>query len=122
MLFVDESAEAQWTKCLEKSKGDEYSEAAVKFAEKLASLLEEEIKASRHSQTPEETIAKTAEKASQSAADIYDVTGFQYGWAVGALAQVWFYGKELKAWHNRKYDHDGPGVANPAVIVVQEGA
>lgn len=120
MLFINEEAELEWMNCLEKSKDDEYSETTMKFAEKLASILEKEIHSSRYISTPSETIAKTAEKASQNASDIFDVTGFQYGWAIGALSKVWFYGKELRAWHNHRYDYDGDGVVNPAIITIAD--
>lgn len=41
-----------------------------------------------------------------------------YGCAVSILSQCWEYGEYLRKWHNKKYDYDGGGAVNPAVITV----
>lgn len=46
------------------------------------------------------------------------ITGFMYGCAVSILSQCWEYGEYLRKWHNKKYDYDGDGAVNPAVITV----
>lgn len=52
-------------------------------------------------------------------ADTEGITGFMYGCAVSILSQCWEYGEYLRKWHNKKYDYDGDGAVNPAVITVR---
>lgn len=51
-------------------------------------------------------------------ADIYGITGFIYGCSVSILSSVWKYGNELRTQHNSKYDYQGDGVVNPAVLTI----
>lgn len=51
-------------------------------------------------------------------ADIEGITGFMYGAAVKVLSECWFYGEDLRKWHNKEYGHLGEGVVNPAVLSV----
>jgi len=41
-----------------------------------------------------------------------------YGCAVSILSQCWEYGEYLRKWHNKKYDYDGDGAVNPAIMTV----
>lgn len=41
-----------------------------------------------------------------------------YGCAVNILSSVWKYGEELRVQHNSKYNHNGEGVVNPAVLTI----
>jgi hypothetical protein len=50
--------------------------------------------------------------------DIEGITWFMYGCAVSILSQVRKYGEELKKWHNKKYNHEWEGVANPALLTI----
>lgn len=47
------------------------------------------------------------------------ISGFMYGAAVNVLSHYWKHGEELKNWHNGKYNHNGPGVVNPALLTVK---
>ena len=51
-------------------------------------------------------------------ADIYGVTDFMYGCAVGILSSVWKYGEELRVKHNLEYNYKGDGVVNPAILML----
>ena len=45
-----------------------------------------------------------------------------YGCAVSILSECWEYGEELRKWHNKKYNHGGDGVVNPAVLTIKGDA
>ena len=53
-------------------------------------------------------------------ADTEGVTGFMYGCAVGILSKCWEYGEELRKWHNKKYDYEGDGIVNPAILKISK--
>lgn len=36
------------------------------------------------------------------------------------ISQGWEYGEYLKKWHNKKYDYDGKGVVNPALMRISK--
>ncbi len=55
---------------------------------------------------------------SSSLADIYGITGFMYGCAVSTLSSVWKYGKELRVKYNSKFNYNGEGVVNPAILTL----
>ncbi len=61
--------------------------------------------------------ADNADRLSREA-DTEGITGFMYGCAVSILSQYWEYGEYLRKWHNKKYDYDGGGAVNPAVMTV----
>ena len=42
-----------------------------------------------------------------------------HGMAVSILSRHWAHGDELKDWHNKKYNHKGDGVVNPAVMTLK---
>ena len=89
------------------SKND-YSRAVVRYMERWADMMETAIAGGA-------TVAQAAEGAEQEA-NTEGITGFQYGCAVGALARFWTHGEELRQWHNHRYDYDGQGTVNPAIL------
>ena len=76
-----------------------------------------EEKIDNSSDCPMKVIVDNAEKLSRDA-DTEGITGFMYGYAVNILSREWKYGDELRRWHNRKYDYDGEGTVNPAILTV----
>lgn len=64
--------------------------------------------------------------ATSSEADLEGMSGFSYGIAVGAIAEQWKFGDQLRRWHNHKYQlgnegdeaNDTGGVLNPAMLVI----
>jgi hypothetical protein len=101
------------------TSGDGYSLGVVTYAERWASMMEEEMKAGF-------SIADCAKKTSH-AADTEGITGFMYGCAVSALAEFWEHGEELRRWHNldtqirdegERANRDGT-VLNPAMLTLK---
>ena len=89
-----------------------YGSAVFRYAERWADMMEERI-------VNGEKIEDIAEKTSFEA-DTECITGFMYGCAVKILSKCWEYGEELRKWHNKKYDYDGNGVVNPAVLKISK--
>lgn len=89
---------------------DSYSLAVVDFAKRWAELMESEIANGAK-------LVDVADRTSTEA-DTDGVTGFMYGCAVSALFQLWEHGNELRMWHNKKYNYDGEGIVNPAIITI----
>jgi len=48
----------------------------------------------------------------------FGITGNQYAHAVRVLAHYWILGEPLRRRHNKKYNHNGEGVVNPAILHV----
>jgi len=91
-----------------------YCKAALRYLENWAELMESEIKKGKK-------LEDIAEKTS-NIADTEGITGFQYGWAVSILAEIWEYGEQLRKWHNSKYGQpDSKGTINPAVLNIKIG-
>ena len=90
---------------------DPYGSAVFRYAERWANLMEEKI-------TEGYKLEDIAESTSHQA-DIEGITGFMYGAAVSILSQCWQYGEELRKWHNKQYNYEGDGVANPAILVIE---
>ena len=97
------------------NNSDPYGTAIFTYAERWAEMLESLI--DKNSDV-EKVIAENAEKTSREA-DTEGITGFMYGEAVGILALAWKYGDYLRKWHNSKYNHDGDGVVNPAILHIK---
>ena len=92
-----------------------YAGSAVYFAEHWANCMENGIEHGRRL----EDIADDCEAEVDGMMGRYGVTGFQYGWAVGLLAQVWEYGDQLRIWHNAKYGVESEtGTVNPAIMTI----
>ncbi|AID17774.1 hypothetical protein JBP901_gp062 [Bacillus phage JBP901] len=106
MKVVDEKVYEDW-----KAKNtDGYGSGIFRYAEKWANMMEEGIEKG-------DRIRDIASKLSHDA-DTEGITGFMYGAAVSVLSQCWVHGEELKKWHNKEYDYEGDGVANPALITI----
>ncbi|ALO79641.1 hypothetical protein HOBO_233 [Bacillus phage Hobo] len=106
MKIVDEKVYEDW----KEKNTDGYGAGIFRYAEKWANLMEEEI-------TKGSRIRDVAQKLSHDA-DTEGITGFMYGAAVSILSQCWVHGEELKKWHNKEYDYEGEGVANPALVTI----
>jgi hypothetical protein len=89
---------------------DGYGSACFRYAEHWADLMEKEIKKGND-------ISEIAESASHEA-DTEGITGFMYGMAVSILSLCWVHGEKLRLWHNKKYNHKGDGVVNPAILTI----
>lgn len=98
-----------------KKNNDFYGRGIIKYAEAFALLLE---KAISESEEPAEIVIENKAQQLSHDADKEGITGFMYGMAIGMLSEYWKYGEDLRKWHNKKYDHSGDGVVNPAVLVV----
>ena len=94
---------------------DGYSRACFTYAERWADMLENLIESCDDDVMT--IFAKNADRLSHEA-DVEGITGFMYGCAVSILSQCWRYGEELRKWHNKEYNYDGDGVANPAILSV----
>ena len=94
---------------------DGYGRACFTYVERWADMLENLIESS-----DEDVMTIFAENADRLSheADIEGITGFMYSCAVSILSQCWRYGEELRKWHNKKYNYDGDGVINPAVLSI----
>jgi hypothetical protein len=103
--------ESGWNKSVEVNK-DGYGKCVIDYADTWAKLMQEEI-------SKGSTVDKCAEECSHEA-DIYGITGFMYGCAVGLLSEAWEHGEHLRVWHNSKHNHNGNGVVNPAVLTIKK--
>lgn len=105
--FKNEVAKKEWD-ISRSNNQDSYGKGVVDFCERWANLMEMQITNGKKLTE----IASDTEKE----ADTDGITGFMYGCAIDTLSQVWKYGDELKAWHNRKYMYEGEGVVNPVIL------
>lgn len=95
---------------------DGYGSGVVRFAERWARLMQQRM-------SNGETIQDCAEDMSRLA-DSEGITGFMYGCAVHALANLWIHGEELRRWHNLDTQigtegetaNENGGVLNPAIL------
>lgn len=90
---------------------DGYSHGVIRYAERWAGLMEAVIAGGS-------TVAEAA-ATTEHQADTEGITGFQYGCAVNALAHFWAHGEDLRQWHNHKYDYEGQGTVNPAILTLE---
>lgn len=93
-----------------------YDRACFTYAERWAEMLENKIESS--TEDVMKVIVDNADKLSHEA-DTEGITGYMYGCAVSILSQYWKYGEYLRKWHNKKYNYDGDGVVNPAILTVK---
>lgn len=108
--------EAGWQKAVEANSDGFYGEAVIKYAERWADMMEERM---GEGDRLEDIAESTSDKA-----DTEGITGFQYGCAVGILAQVWEHGESLRRWHNLDTQignegeraNESGGVLNPALL------
>ena len=120
MRCKSDEASVLWQKTVEACSADGYSNAARKFTEAWADMMEQRLDAD-----PTLTVQDIAQSTSREA-DTQGITGAMYGWSVGCLAELWVYGEELRRWHNLNLSptqgamaNEKPGcVLNPAVVVI----
>lgn len=91
---------------------DPYGSAVFRYAERWADMMEERI-------ANGEKIEDIAKELSFKA-DTEGITGFMYGCVVGILSECWEYGEELRKCHNKKYDYEGDGIVNPAILKISK--
>lgn len=95
-------------------QSNSYGRACFTYAERWAEMIEVMIKEPGDAMN---IISTNANRLSHDA-DVEGITGFMYGCAVSILTQFWVYGEELRKWHNERYNYDGDGVVNPAVMSI----
>lgn len=111
-MKIREGMEQEYATFRDNNTQDGYSEGIINYAERWCDMMEREIK--------EGTSVAEAAALTEHTADTDGITGFMYGCAVQTLCQFWEYGEELRHWHNSKYDYEGSGVVNPAVITLPD--
>jgi hypothetical protein len=105
--LVDVDAFNEW-----KAKNtDDYGTVIFEYAVSWAKLMQVEMSQGK-------TIPECAEKTSFQLGFL-GITGFIYGAAVTILSACWKHGEALKSWHNKKYNHEGEGVVNPALLTIK---
>ena len=108
--FKNEQAAKEWAEWVKINSNDGYSLGVVTYATRWAKYMQHLMR--KHNKTVEDIAEQT-----RIVCDIDGATGFMYGQAVGALAQFWKYGDELKKWHNKQYGLENyEETVNPAVI------
>lgn len=93
------------------SNKDGYGGRIISYAREWAMLMQVEMANGKK-------LRDIAQQASHDA-DYDGITGFMYGAAVQMLSQCWKHGEELRKWHNKKYNQEGDGVVNPAVLTLK---
>ena len=104
MKLIDKSGWEQFASV----NNDPYGSCVVRYAERWANMMEEEMENGK-------SLIEIADTTSIKA-DTEGITGFMYGCAVSVLARVWEHGEELRKWHNKEYGYAGDGVVNPAIL------
>ena len=115
-MKIIEGKEKEYKEWFDKNS-DPYGRACFTYAERWAEKLENVIESS--TDEPMKAVIDNADRLSHEA-DVEGITGFMYGCAVNILSQCWKYGEELRKWHNKKYNHEGDGVVNPAVFTISK--
>lgn len=112
-IISGEEAMQRW----EETNSDGYGAAILSYAKRWALLIQAEAKEKGYETIDFNVILEIADECSHFA-DIEGITGFMYGAAVSVLVSTWKYGKELRKWHNKEYNHEGEGVVNPALLTI----
>lgn len=107
----DKKKQEEWENCKAINSKDGYSNCVIDYTILWAQYMEYLMA------TQDKKVADVWDRSSHSA-DIYGITGFMYGCAVSILSSVWKYGEELRMQHNSKYNHEGDGVVNPAILTI----
>ena len=89
---------------------DPYGAAIFEYSESWAKLMQVEMAKGK-------ALSECAESTSRELSYL-GISGCMYGCCVDILAKHWKYGESLRRWHNLKYDYDGDGVVNPAIITI----
>lgn len=109
--IADKKKQEEWKTCKAINSKDDYSNCVIDYTILWAQYMEYLM--AKH----DKKVSEIWEMCSHLA-DIYGITGFMYGCAVGILSSVWKYGEELRVQHNSKYSHKGDGVVNPAILTI----
>ena len=110
-MIIAEGKEKEYQDWKDNNK-DGYGGGIFRFAEAWANMMEEKI----HNG---EKVKDIADQTSHDA-DTEGITGYMYGAAVSILSKEWEYGEDLRRWHNKKYDYEGDGVVNPAILTISK--
>jgi hypothetical protein len=100
---------------------DFYSKAVVDYSIAWADMMEEQMSKGAKLMDIAEKTSHDADPKGRGG-----ITGFQYGCAVGGLAEFWEHGEELRQWHNldTQIGHEGEEankkgtVLNPAILSI----
>ena len=109
--IADKKKQEEWENCKAINSKDGYSNCVIYYTILWAQYMEYLI--AKH----DKKLSDVWDMSSHLA-DIYGITGFMYGCAVSILSSVWKYGEELRVQHNSKYNHEGDGVVNPAILTI----
>ena len=113
MEYSDEKGWDEWK--LKNSDG--YGTMIFQYAEGWAKLMQKKF-AEKNIENPDVTCMVAHAENCGKDLDYLGITGFMYGAAVSILSQCWKHGEALRKWHNKEWGHEGDGVVNPAIFVV----
>lgn len=109
--IADKKKQEEWENCKAINSKDGYSNCVIDYTILWAQYME-------YLMAKHDKKLSDVWDMSSHLADIYGITGFMYGYAVSILSSVWKYGEELRVQHNSKYNHEGDGVVNPAILTI----
>lgn len=109
--ITDKKKQEEWENCKAINSKDDYSNGVIDYTILWAQYME-------YLMAKHDKKLSDVWDMSSHLADIYGITGFMYGCAVSILSSVWKYGEELRVQHNSKYNHEGDGVVNPAILTI----
>ena len=107
--FKDRKSEKKYIKCI----NDKSRNSVIDYMDRWAKVMQYYIKNKGYD-------VATIAQETKDCCDFDGISGFMYGCVVNNLCQVWKYGDELRNWHNDEYKFKGDGVANPALLNVEE--
>ncbi len=112
MKFRNELAKQSWDEIFRVNQIDEYSKAAVAYAQRWAEMMEKGLETGLQ--------LKDIWHDFGFQADTEGITGFMYGMACEWLTKLWFKGDELRILHNAYYGVTDPeaSAVNPAIVTV----
>ncbi len=95
---IKEGHEADYEELKRINSNDPMGIAIIQYAERWGGMMEEEIESGK-------TVSEAAEMT-WSKADKDLISGSMYSCALGTLVEHWEYGKELREWHESKYNFE----------------
>ena len=110
--IADKKKQEEWENCKAINSKDGYSNCVIDYTILWAQYME-------YLMAKHDKKLSDVWDMSSHLADIYGITGFMYGCAVNMLSSFWKYGEELRVQHNAKYNHEGDGVVNPAILTIK---
>ncbi len=109
--ITDKKKQEEWENCKAINSKSDYSNCVIDYTILWAQYME-------YLMAKHDKKLSDIWDTSSHLADIYGITGFMYGCAVSILSSIWKYGEELRVQHNSKYNHEGDGVVNPAILTI----